>query len=118
MPGPLVGGVGKRCRIATRSIISSMVDTTMAPASSTWVRIVAKSPISAPVCDCAALRALAPRPACIITIGLPANLLAVERDHAGGAVVGEEFDEISAFETGFVAGRDHVSERKAEAVGG
>ena len=44
----------------------------MAPASSTWVCMVAQSPISAPVCDCAALRALAPRPACISTTGLPA----------------------------------------------
>ena len=41
MPGPLAGGSGKRCRISTRSIISSMVVTTMAPASSTCVCIVA-----------------------------------------------------------------------------
>ena len=48
----------------------------------------------------------------------PADLLAVDRDHAGGAVVGQELDEIGAFEAGLVAGRDHVAERKAEAVGG
>ena len=48
----------------------------------------------------------------------PADLLAVERDHPGGAVVGEEFDEIRAFEAGLVAGRDHVGERKPEPVGG
>src|SRR6516225_2433856 len=94
--------------------------------------MVAKSPISAPVCDCAALRALAPRPACINTIGLPAaraaaggeellrsaNLLAVDRDHAGRAVVSQEFEEIGAFEPGLVAGRDHVSEREAAPIGG
>ena len=48
----------------------------------------------------------------------PADLLAVERDHAGRGVVGEELDEIGAFEAGLVAGRDHVGERKAEPVGG
>ena len=41
MPGPFAGGFGKRTRISTRSIISSMVVTTMAPASSTCVRMVA-----------------------------------------------------------------------------
>ena len=53
-------------------MISSMVATTIAPASSTCVRTVAKSPTNAPVCDCAALRALALRPASISTTGLPA----------------------------------------------
>ena len=55
-----------------------MVETTTAPASSTWVRIVAQSPISAPVCDCADLRALALRPASIGTTGLPAARAAAE----------------------------------------
>ena len=104
----------------------------MAPASSTWVCIVAKSPISAPVCDCADLRALALRPACISTTGLPAarrapaggeerlrpaDLLGVERDHARRAVIDQEFEEVGGFEAGLVAGRDHVGERNAAAVG-
>src|SRR5215831_1389422 len=94
--------------------------------------MVAKSPISAPVCDCAALRALAPRPACINTIGLPAaraaaggeellrsaNLLAVDRDHAGRAVVSQEFEEIGAFEPRLIAGRDDVGQRKPAPIGG
>ena len=46
------------------------------------------------------------------------NLFAIERDHAGGTVLSEELDEIGAFEAGLVAGRDHVAERKAEAIGG
>ena len=105
----------------------------MAPASSAWVCIVAQSPISAPVCDCADLRALALRPglhqhdrlagragaaAGGEEFGRPADLLAVDRDHAGGAVLGQELDEIGALEAGLVAGRDHVAERQAEPIGG
>ncbi len=40
-PGPFTGGFGKRTRNSARSIISSIVVTTIAPASSTTVRMVA-----------------------------------------------------------------------------
>src|SRR6516165_7496761 len=46
-----------------------------------------------------------------------ANLLAVERDHAGRAVVSQEFEEIGAFEPRLVAGRDHVGQREAAPIG-
>ena len=46
------------------------------------------------------------------------DLLAVQDDHAGGAIVDEKFKEIGAFEARLVAGRDHIGERNAAAVGG
>src|SRR5262249_60196273 len=41
-----------------------------------------------------------------------ANLLAVDRDHAGRAVVSQEFEEIGGFEPRLIAGRDDVGQRK------
>ena len=84
------------------------------------------------MCDCAALRALALRPGNISTTGLPAraapdrgeerlrppDLLGVDHDHAGRAVVGQEFDEVGGIQAGLVAGRDDVGQRHAAAVGG
>ena len=83
----------------------------MAPASSTWVShggVVADQRAGVRLRRLARLGAAArpasARPACRRRgragrrrgIPRPPDLLAVERDHAGGGVVGEEFDEIGA----------------------
>jgi hypothetical protein len=47
----------------------------------------------------------------------PADVLGIERNHAGRGIVNEEFQEVGSLKAGLVAGRDHVRQRNAAAVG-
>ena len=50
--------------------------------------------------------------------GRTADMLDVDHDRAGGAVVGEVLDEVDEVEAGLVAGRDRVGRRQVAALEG
>src|SRR5262249_60681620 len=48
----------------------------------------------------------------------PADFLAVNRDHTGSAVLGQELKKIGALKASLIAGRDHLGHWKSEPIGG